>query len=369
MITNNKKTLQEMRILYNWSENTLKTYTSALNDYTTYQQATITELIREAEQDEENINKTSKRQIKTRLVNYRVHLQEDKQFSSNTIKMYLAMICKIYRHYDITIPVLPPIRVTSTETFEDIPTSDEIKNAILHSRTKNKALITFIASSGLRRSDVARLTIDDFLEATRDQHSNTDNVLSDLQELRKQRVIIPTWNIIDQKTGINHITFNSHESSLYIIQMLMERLSKEELSRDKLLFNVKPDTISKNFRNLNTKLGMGWKEHRRHFHPHALRKYFATTLTGNDVDFLSTEFLLGHSLNRVQSSYYFANPERLRQKYARIMNKLTFTLEVTYVDVDSRERRELTELRRYKEESNTRINKLEEMLNFLSKEL
>ena len=110
---------------------------------------------------------------------------------------------------------------------------------------------------------------------------------------------------------------------------------------------------------------MGWKTTRRHFHPHALRKFFATTLTSNDVDFLSTEFLLGHTLTNVQSSYYFANPERLRNKYVHIMDKLTFTMHFEIVDVDSREKRELEELRRYRVESNERIRKLEEMINIL----
>lgn len=364
MITNNK-ILKEMSLFYNWSNGTFKTYTTAINSYTSYHHETLTNLITEAEQDEENIPKQSKRKIKQRLIQYRLYLQEERKFSQNTIKMYLAMISKVYRHFDITIPQLPPIKVIQTETFEDIPTHEEIQKAIFHSRTKNKALITFIASTGLRRSDVAKLTIRDYMEATKEYHNNYHNVLNFVKELRSRKFIVPTWNITDKKTMINHITFSSHESSVYINQLLLERLMKEELSPDSSLFDVKADSISKNFRNLNTKLGMGWKEHRRHFHPHALRKFFATTLTGNDVDFLSTEFLLGHSLSQVQSSYYFANPDKLKQKYIRVMDKLTFSMEVSVLDIDSREKQELEELRQFKKESNARILKLEEMLNMI----
>ncbi|WP_323736208.1 site-specific integrase [Methanosphaera sp. ISO3-F5] len=365
MITNNNQILKEMSLLYNWSKGTLKTYTTALNNYTQYQNSTIQDLINEAEHDEETIHKQSKRNLKQRLIRYRLHLQEERQFSQNTIKMYLAMISKVYRYCDIEVPRLPPIRVVQTETFEDIPTREEIQRVIFHSRTKNKALITFIASTGLRRSDVANLTINDYITATKDYHNNTGNLLDIIKELQTRKLVVPTWIITDEKTRINHITFSSHESSMYINQLLMERLMKEELTPDSLLFGVKADSISKNFRNLNTKLGLGWKEHRRHFHPHALRKFFATTLTSNDMDFLSTEFLLGHSLSQVQSSYYFANPEKLLNKYMRVMDKLTFTMEVSYVDVDSREKRELEELRQFKKESNTRILKLEEMLNMI----
>lgn len=365
MITNNENILKTMSILYNWTNGTLKTYRTAIKDYTTFQKKTLPELLLEAEQEEETIPKTSKRTIKTRLINYRIYLQETKNFSNNTIKMYIALVCKVYKHHDITVPQLPPIRVTQTETYQDIPTHQEIQTAILHSRTKMKALITFIASTGLRRSDVANLKIKDFMEATMNYHEDTNNILTILQQMKKQDMIIPMWNITDIKTRITHISFSSHESSLYIIQMLQERLIKEDLTPEDSLFGIKPDTISKNFSTLNNKLGMGWKTTRRHFHPHALRKFFATTLTSNDVDFLSTEFLLGHTLTNVQSSYYFANPERLRNKYVHIMDKLTFTMHFEIVDVDSREKRELEELRRYRVESNERIRKLEEMINIL----
>ena len=365
MITKQENILKEMKMLYNWTDGTYKTYTSALTSYTEYHHMNMQELINEAEIEEETINKTSKRTIKKRLINYRLHLQEEKQFSKNTIKMYLAMIKKIYRHHDIQIPTLPPIKVINKETFEDIPTTEEIQNAILHSRTKMKALITFIASTGLRRSDVANLTINDFIVATMNYHDDTDDIISIIEQLSKKKLIIPTWNITDIKTSITHISFSSHESSLYIVQMLRERVMQETLTPEDKLFGIKADTISKNFRSLNTKLGMGWKEHRRHFHPHALRKFFATTLTSNDMDFLSTEFLLGHSLSSVKSSYYFANPEKLLNKYVRVVDKLTFTMEVSIVDVTSREKRELQELRQFKHDSDERIRKLEELVNLI----
>lgn len=367
MITNAKETLDEMKMIYNWRNGTRTTYGVALKDYITYQNTSFKELIQEAEKEEETIRKTSKRTIKNRLLRYRLHMQE-KGKSQNTIKMYLAMITKVYRYLDIEIPRLPPIRVTTTETYNDIPTSTEISTAILHARTKNKALISFIASSGLRRSDVASLTIQDFLDATREYH-NTNNIFEAIPILKQEPIVVPTWNITGVKTNINHITFSSHESSIYILQMLSENILKTYNSNDDLLFNMKPDSISKNFRALNEKLEMGWKQTRRHFHPHALRKYFATTLTSNDVDYLSTQFMLGHSLSQVDSSYYFANPERLKHKYLRVMDSLTFTMKVEYIDVNSREKRELAELRQYKAESNQRINQLEEMVNFLSKEI
>lgn len=363
MITNITETLEEMKIIYDWSETTYKMYKRILQNYTNFTGLSFEELIEEAETDETNINKVNKRKIKRRLIQYQLHLQKlDKK--PNTIIKYRSTIQKVYRHCDIELPELPTIKNTIKENYEDIPTKAEIKKAILHSRIKMKAIITFIASSGLRRSDVSAMTVGDFFKATHDYHQAHD-VTSMIIQLERRKIIIPEWHIETVKNGIRHITFSSHESSMYILQMLKERLLKEEITLNDSLFQIRPQGISRNFTRINNKLGFGWKQTRRRFHPHALRKFFATTLTSNDMDYLATEFLLGHTLDSVQQSYYYANPAKLKNKYARYMQYLTFTLEVNYVDISSNEKRELEELRAYRMQSDERIRKLEEMINMI----
>lgn len=359
--------LIEMQLVLGWKNNTLKHYRIALNSYTSFQQMNINELLLEADTEEEIINKASKRTIKKRLMSYRIHLQQAGK-SANTIKQYLNRISKIYKYHDIDVPSLPPIKKDVIETFEDIPTKEDIKKAILHSRTKMKAIISFIASTGLRRIDVANLTIKDFIEATKEYH-NANDIISCMQELniriKHQELIIPTWHIKSKKTEVNHITFSSHESTIYILQMLQEVLMKRGITSTDRLFFIKESTITINFQNLNDRLGMGWKKNRRFFHPHSLRKYFATTLNNNDVDDISTEFLLGHQLSSVQSSYYFADPLKLKNKYIHILEYVTFSLELSFIDVTSNEKRELEHLRLFKKESEKRILQLEEMVNLI----
>ena len=313
--------------------------------------------------DEEHIIKTSKRHIKQRLIQFTLYMQTQ-NYSKSTIKNYLSRIKKIYKYHDIEIPEIPPVRVEDSETYTDLPTQKEIRKAILYSKTKMKAVISFIASSGLRRSDVANLTIHDFIEATREYHDCT-TIREVIQALDRKECIVPVWNITTQKTRTNHITFSSHESTSYILQLLKERLMKEELMPENLLFGLKARSITKYFERMNEKLGFGWKQTRGRFHPHALRKFFATTLTINDVDYLSTEFLIGHKLKGSSGAYYFANPEKLKNKYVRVMDKLTFTIKLEYIDIDSREKKELEELRVYKRESSERIRRLEEALHFV----
>jgi len=363
----NEDILLEMQLVLGWTQNTYIQYYTALKDYTNFQRMNITDLLDEADTEEEIINKLSKRSIKKRLIKYRIHLQQQGK-AANTIKQYMNRICKIYRYNDIEIPTLPPVKQDVYETFEDVPTNDLIKKCILHSRTKMKAIITFIASSGLRRSDVANITMKDFINATREYH-NTDDIIPCMQELnariKKQELIIPTWNIKSIKTGIKHITFNSPECTIYILQMLTEQLLKKGISNNDYLFGIGAAAITVNFRNLNDRLNIGWKENRRYFHPHSLRKYFATTLHNNDVDYLTTEFLLGHKLSAVDSSYYFADPNKLKNKYMRVMQHFNFSMKLTYIDVTSNEKRELEYLRDYKQESEQRILQLEEMVNLI----
>lgn len=358
----NNQILKEMKIVHNWTENTYKQYNIALTSYTTYHNMTFPELLTEAEKDEETITKTGKRKIKQRLLQYRIHLQEDKQFKPNSTKAYLSKISKIYKYHDIDIPDLPRIKCPIMENYEDIPTHKQIQKAIFTSRPKMKAIITFIASSGLRRSDVANITLQDFIDATREYHNNNYTTLEELLNIldTEKNVIVPTWNITDQKTGIQHITYSSNESTYYIVELLRERNKHETLTPDDTIFGIQANTITRNFQKINNRLQYGTKEGRAYFHPHALRKYFATTLTTHDVDYLATEFLLGHQLRGSSRAYYFANPAKLKNKYMRVMDNLNFTLNVNYCDVNSREREELLLMRRQYEEIRGEMRELRE---------
>lgn len=364
MITNDKEILEEMKVYKNWKPATYKLYEISLGSYCKFHKLSMYELIQEAESDEETIFKLNKRRIKRRLTSYQLGMIQQ-GLTNSSINNYVAHIKMIYKYHDIEIPEIEGLKVQNNEKFTDIPSKEEIQTAINHSRTKMKAIITFIASSGLRRSDVAQLTIKDFIEATAEYHSG-NNILEVLKELTNKKYVIPLWNITSVKTGINFITFNSAECTQFTLQMLRERLMKEDLNEDNYLFDNNTDNITARFENINDKLSYGWKDNRRRFTPHALRKYFGTSLTGDDMDLLSCEFLLGHTIAGVKRSYYFSNPEKLKNKYIRHMNCLTFSDVVNIVDIDSKEKRELIELREYKKESFDKINRLEEMVNFLS---
>lgn len=343
-------------------------YKYQVNKYVEQQGITYEELIKEAEYDEENITKISKRRIAKRLTQYQLHMKK-RGLQNTTIINNLSLIKSVYRYEDIQIPKLRNLKKIHHETYKDIPTSEEITYAIANSRTKMKAIITFIASSGLRRSDVANITIKDFIDATSEYH-NTNDIYEVIKQLENKKNIIPTWEITTKKTNVDHITFSSPESTIFTIQLLKERIKKlHPLNNDTKLFGLTGKGITTNFCRTNDRLNFGWNTTRRKFHPHSLRTFFGTTLTTNGMDYLSTEFLIGHKLSSVNQSYYYANPEKLKNKYARYVDKLTFTMNVDYVSISDKEKRELEMLRRENNETKKRLLKLEELVDLMNNNL
>ena len=361
-------TLQEMKIMHNWNDRTYRQVQIVVQLYEEVHQTYFEYLIVEAEEDEQKINKLQKRRIKQRLVSFIMYLREH-NYADSSISLYVSKIKQVYLYYDIDIPRLPRLTVKKKESFEDIPTREEITKAIQHSNTKMKAVITFIASTGLRRSDVSRITIREFFEATQDDLSrqviHDYDIPSVIEDLSRQVDIIPCFHITDVKTKISHLSFCSSESVQYIVQMLRERSMKKELHLDDSLFELQDNSITTNFQRLSDRLGFDWKTNRRKFHPHGLRKFFATTLVMNDVDLVSSEFLLGHSLSNVKSSYYFANPGKLRLKYERVVDNLCFLTVVSRVDIVSSEKRELDRLREENRDVRERLYEVEELLDML----
>ena len=316
MITQNteqKIILDEMKLYFRWSDNTYKQYICTLQGYTQIQQATFTELLNEAINDENNNVKIQQRRLKKRLMNYILHYTQQGK-TNNTIRLYVSRICKIYKYHDIEIPKLPPIPQEAKETYEDIPTPQHIRCAIDNSTIKTKALITLLASSGLSRIEVANLTIQDFIDATREYHDE-DNIFKVIEALTKKDNVIPQWHFMRQKTKIKGYTFSSPESTTFIIHYLKQKLKKTLLTNEDKLFGINAEEITAAIRRVNYICGFGLTRKHSFLHPHVLRTFFATTLMNEGCDFLTVEFLLGHKIKDVTASYYKANPEKLRKKY------------------------------------------------------
>lgn len=364
MMTNND-ILNEINLYRNWSKGTFKTVKHSVNLYTSFNKLTLEELIFEAESEEEQGILMKKRKIKKRFLNFQVYLINERQLSLSTVKLIISHIKSIYYFYELQVPRLPNITVQNNENINDIPNKKHIKEALLISNTKMRAIICFMASSGTARNEAANITIQDFIEATQDYHNSTMlNMV--IEELEHQKTVIPTFALTRIKTHKTYYTFCSNEATQLIIQMLKERMKTKMITGEDKLFDIKKESLTINFSRLNDKIGFGFKETRRFFHPHSLRKFFTTQLFNAGMDFVSIEFLLGHSIGKTQEAYFKANPERQKHKYVQYVNKLCFFENTEYISITDKEKRELEVLRRESIETKERLKKLEEMLDLIT---
>lgn len=359
-------TLDELALYHRYTHSTRINMQSTLQSYCQYHDTTLPDLINEALMDEDRIIKVNRRRIKKRLQNYSLHLQSIGRHPQ-TIKLHITRLKTIYKYYDIEPPQLPSIRVENKEHYEDIPTYDEIQHVIRNSLVKTRAMVCFLASSGMRISDMCNLTVGDFIEASMDYVWSPRSIPDFLHQLSNSGdLIIPTWHIKQQKTGVPYITFCSDEASRYLVEYLLELSRRKMITRDDRLFGVGTSAVIKTFQRLNKRFDLGMLETRGRFHAHALRKFFATTLTNHDCDFLSVEFMLGHRLDRIREAYYKADPERLKMKYRLYMEYLTFTQEIEVRDVTSTELEELEELRQYRRDTDEKLRRLEDMMTMMT---
>ena len=100
------------------SHSTLIAVRRTLNNYSTFQQLSIEELLDEADTEEEMGVRWKKRKLKTRLINYMNYLRTEMTF--NSAKTYLKIVKSFYAHYEIEIHKLPSLNERTSNIVEPI---------------------------------------------------------------------------------------------------------------------------------------------------------------------------------------------------------------------------------------------------------
>ncbi len=332
----------------NKSSRTQRGYQKVLTDYSNYHKLSLDQLINEAISNEEQSLIHAKKELRERITSYQNHLQNitytrtnQKQYTykNSTINNQIRNIKTFYRHYDITVPPIKDLSYKDKERFEDRVTQEQLTQVIQNiGNIRHKALITVMSSSGIPSKDILKLTKMDLVKATKDYHNLTDinDVIPYLLQLNTP--IIPTWNYIRSKTGIEVITFSSPESTRYLLEYLNQTMKHD--NKDKL-FNYTYYGVKGVYEMMNTRFYFGKTSiGRNKFHAHAMRSFFSTQLLAADMDSLLIEFLMGHKIPDVTASYYSAKPEHLKKKYIRVVDSLS-TTPVKVTDIKSSEYLEL----------------------------
>lgn len=308
----------------NLNKRTIYGYNNAIKLYTNFNNMSLSELLKEAEKDEEKGIRWKNRKIKMRLLNFRVFLQNN--YLISTAKVHFQRILTIYRHFEIEIHNLPQINLKNANKlkpimFEDLPTKEIIKDAINITNPIMQAIILFISSSGCARQETLNITIQDFIDATIEYH-DSDDIYEIITILIKRDDIVPTFKLKRQKTNKFYYTFCSPEAVTYILNYLI--ISKRKLKNEDKLFKTNLDYLNNYFNEINESLNLGKVRKYNRFRSHMLRKFHASILYNheNGLSLEEIDALQGRGKNNTHASYFMENPKNLKEKYINSLKSI-----------------------------------------------
>ena len=210
-----------------------------------------------------------------------------------------------------------------------------------------------MSSSGISRIDVLNLTIQDYLDATKDYH-NSNSVKKAIKEMRDED-IIPTFQLTRQKTGMDYFTFCSHEAVKSINAYLLTRT--EILTPTRPLFKLHERYINMIFERLNEDFQLGKVGNYNRLRPHMLRKYHASQLAEAGIGTDHINLLQGRKVTGVAHEHYIRiKPETLKEEYIKALPYLVIE------DVNQYK----TENQQLKEENEAYKTNLDELWNELN---
>lgn len=203
-------------------------------------------------------------------------------------------------------------------TEEDrIPTREEIKSILEYGNIKDRAVILFKVSSGVRDRTLAGLNIGDV-----DLEAFPDVALVKVRpEIAKRRIA--------------YVTFITPEAVRALNAYLdLRRRKEEELVLEAPLFaymgrRQAPAAFSKRWRRLLSKAGKDEKRRTwNELHLHVLRKFFRTSLELAGISTSFRERLMGHKGEHLDDAYFKPHIEQLLEEYRKAMSRLTIFEEV-----------------------------------------
>jgi len=374
--------IQSLILRRDLSKSRIKTFRAVFKGVYELIGLTPTELIEEAKEeqipyikdDKIIFNAIENRKISTYFFKY-YHYLRDLRRANKTISDYLGTLRTFYDEYDIELPKPIQIEVKRKIVKEgDIPTIKDIQKGVEYATSlRNRAMILFLASTGVRQGDMRNFTIGDFVEATKDYHDSP--TIHELLEKKRINNIIPTWYFIPAKTkkkGNICVTFNTPECSEYIINYLRTR---KNLENSDYLFDAWGHQISQAgvldiFQRLNDKVFFRTQEGNRFFHAHALRKFFISTCNHNSSDLAKVNLLSGHSnKSSVHDTYNEVNIEVMKRFYTKLIPFLSIrdtrvheVKDEDIVKLKEEHKKEINAINEKMEKVNERMEKYEDVI-------
>lgn len=304
--------------------NTPKRYADCLIRYIDYCDETLEFLIKEADDEEENILRPAKRKIKERLVDFRVNLKE-KGYARNTIITTMTSVSTFYRHFDITIPELPPFSYDESPNdgveFRDLPTIDDIRTAIENTRSvRRKAMFIFQACNGTSRTEIStNFTFKQFKEGIQDYFPDVEtpqDIIKAVDGKCEELMIMPVFRMKRVKTNYRYHTIITPEATQFCINYL--KVHGLDLKDEDQFFKMKPFAVTSAYKSINNKMNWGKKGDFDFFSSHRVRKFNASAISNTDF----AHYIQGRKpTNKMNEIYFKKSIEELREEYEKYLPK------------------------------------------------
>ena len=167
--------LEEFCLVRNIKPQTREGYKIALEKYMNVVSMHIEEFLDEAEEDEENINSLKKRRIKKHLLKFRMMLVEE-YTSGYTIRTYFNKVKTFYRHNEIQLPYIPPLKLDREYemNYADLPTHEMLTFICENYDLLTSSIVLFMSSSGQAMAETLSITVKDFIDGIIDYIDTTE---------------------------------------------------------------------------------------------------------------------------------------------------------------------------------------------------
>lgn len=344
------ETLDKYETVKTWLEvidpkpNTRRNYLTGLQEYVDFTGLNPDELLAEADKEVTAGVLARDRMMKKRLIGFRQELKR-RGLAVNTRRNHFSGVRSFYKAFDHEIPnVGREEKAIPKAEHLDIPSKEDIRQALKACDLRDKAIILCGCSSGLGAADIVNLTVEQF---NKGYDPETE---------------ITTFFIRREKSSTDFVTFISPEASRAVHEYLKYRnrkantndryrqmqLDKQKISdikgylfikrsindeylsgHDEELRKLDTKGLLKAYRMLSERAQKStakgvWNLIRSH----NMRKFFNTTLKNAGFDSERVEFFMGHTLDGTKGAYYRAEADKLRALYATFVPYLTIQKEL-----------------------------------------
>ena len=367
--------LQQMFIRKNLSKSRIDLNIIAFTKMYELTGLTPTELITEALEEQEprlingqlRFKQINDRKITRYLYNYYFFLQQE-NYKLQTIQTRMATVRAFYNEYDVELPKNIQLQNNKPLVTEgDLPARKDILKALQSTNNKrNKALILFLASTGIRSNDALEFKVHDLIQGCKNYNVTSLNELLNIDADN----VVPGFYFRPQKTirsGNICCTFCTPEAFKSLQDYLKTR---PYLTEDSPLFTnrfnekLSRDAVIRIFKTINDN-EFGFVNNQRFFKAHNLRKWFVSQCNQHSGDLLKVHILAGHSISRIDATYNEINVDVMRRFYISLIPHLTVNptrvktvKSREYLELERRLKEQELENQRLKDEFEKRLESL-----------